>query len=1404
MGDKAYEIAKTLKSNTFSSVYPNTLSKLPIVVTSEGIFINGIEVKDDIIPEDGVIYTDNLQVIKDRVLESGDPDSNPINENTIIKYMIKKHKIYPVKKFHYDDTWYVHKCSDTDPESSFGILKFNNIPYRSFEKLLNKKSFICRMDQLMFNGLAEPFMVFINNKFVNWNAIDIVFDCDDSYLLLHGREYNYFNLVNAEINIIILPYKVEFIGEESDYIWNTYLDMFTRYMQDSLHTDSDSNIIISVPDMYSIYKYKGMIYNVGSWLYSQLRMEYLGLLSKDRVDKLKKITLNKYTYDEAGNIIETKSTRFNALDKDSYNINIYENICNESYEDIQNNEIFKFDNNGILSSSGSNVISLFDTTVEVDTVENNIVEISTKYDKTLFRENYIVFKNGLLDAKCKMKLYCGNVAYIDDDDAEYTIKVFKPLEVSKLCKLDSDMHTSYLKRISNWIIDGNNKEIYKLINSEGENYLDYKYLDNVSYNTNCENAINKIMEFNPLLLNGLTKASVISKTISGFDIKYTFIKIGPNNYKMGITIPRYKYDDHETYILVFINGLLIDRYDEMQVSANYFFIPTDDYIEETSTIEILYFTHCDNNEIHFNFTKNMVDNKLEATDSKDFLKCNLFEEYIRKEDIKIFADYPDSILVYKDLIDKTEDIAFNVSCRNADGDLLIFRQVINDDLFNDLDTLDKMLAVVPNSGIVPKMKYQQQELPKSKVEEDNEIIDNIMDITESTIPSKEARVNNFTAVSSRKFIYQRLYVDQKAYRIKLDKRFRYCDNQKQYVIFINGRRLEDFSFLVTIPKYSRPFWGMYLYLSRFVNPSDRIEIFYLPEEMYNINTDYEMVNLNDSGYVSIKRSLLNVPLDPKFYLFFINGKKIPASDIIPIDSYTVRIKKDPTSLKRLNINPIYRSSDYRIIDYMKSNILSKYDKYILDIKNLDTNNTVLDRLFNAYIKLSDIEEDIIKRNVGKIAIINEIVRDFWVTSGYRYNEEPFIYDYELDEIITKDTNGNIILPALDANPYINIQKNDIRLAFITSSIPLNQVYGNIINGITFNWQFTNNLNGGVINITSQHVNTIDLGTETREYSYEKDISSDTDFKFIFNTGSESIVKDMNVRFYNNVYYGSVDEDALQDFEMNKYTLLDSLMAIVPKDGKIPYSSQQDAENESLTIVAKDNIIITNITTSDEINIPTNSFNELSYSIYSIDMEENIKYSGNHIEVVKEYHTSEDLNDLLNNESIMNSVAQDTPTLDFNKYKIGSNNYFVYAAPKRIVYNNDGKMIVKFIMPDLDDRDLIDYGKDDHTTPIYTDGTFDEHNCLVKLDKCEMICLGEFEHKNKYGFVETYVIWRSNGFFTRKYDDYLFNMRVMSEDDFMEYAKPSLNEDILSSFVSVNTSSLTGKENNKKITIQIKK
>jgi hypothetical protein len=1378
-----------MKSHTLSALRENQRYKLPYIMDDE----------DELFDTDGILHSE-------------------------------KCKIFPVEKYHYNERWYHFKYSVDNPEEIFGILKVENIPYRSFYDKQEKLSFIASMERMVTQNHIVPFMLFIDNKFVNWNDIDVVFDCGETYLLLHGDKYNWYNLKAAgKFNIVTLPFKVEYIGSQTDDAFNLNLSALTEFLQSSMDK-VNGKIVVSVPTMDSDFTYNDDTYNIGAWLYRQIKLNYLGLLAKDKVDQLKKISLVRYVEDDNGDRIDTYTTRFNALDKDVYDQELYDSLCYMDLNQYESHKLFSFNDDGYLDKDGCNIFYILTDNMYYDhyTASTSVIyNDHMNINNILQRENYLVFKNGELDVDCEIYTGLNNLMrIINRDENTYDVFTFYPMDAEQVYQIptfnlsqdylnakakeyfelskkaqtgvkailmnedgsDSDriidrldvafvdrFYTDYYQGIiyineeykllallmgddgnltgekitgldfgpryegesitvddtlgsslvakvinnesdlgdlsikSSFImidpktnnkielITASNDKLYAIVlenevkdtsfkyidpyntqiayldentmtlvfdpkdknldgkyvylenadnelhplvlinggmyaeifdrgdqskdekfdgefllidtsvdygiifidrkvfamsmdedgtfngnnieniifenigdsnimNLEGSVLLDYRDAEIIDYITlamqcldfmlsdklpyldNMNNAIQAIVDYNVSMFNQLNHTNIESTVLSGEEVNRNLdIPLGAEN-RRGIKIPRQKFYNHETFCMIFLNGELIEQYSKMIAYHDFFFIPIeDDYeFEDADEIEIMYFLNCDNNEINFKLTEYVMATKLgearlegitallpndlnemmngsmqsninSLDDAKlkyryittdgvymqdkdpnevyaNVLKADIFSKFIRPEDLKIFEKYPENILLYPELIDRDNDIAFNVSF-SEDGETYLYP----------------------------------------------EVMDNTNDI--------------FTAVSKRKFIYQRLYVDQKAYRIKLAKRFRFCDNQKQYVLFINGRRIYEESFFVTTPKYSRPFWGIYLYLTKFVTPEDRVEIFYVPEEMQNTNVG-NTIELKEDGYIETDKTSLDVPFDTRLYLFFINGKKINPDNMTVMSSNMLRMSKDTRTLMPLVINKVYTDTMPEVVEYMHDpDRLCKYDDFIEQIKNASyLGKDELDRIFGIYVHMSDYEENMLKQNVGRIAVINEIVRDFWVTSGYPYHTKPFIYDYDLDEIIYQDDNGNYIMPALDANYELNIRKNDTHLLYFTADPAVNFCEkGSVLDYINFIWDYSLSLYNDSLNlnIVKQTINDHSIDTSARSYEWTDPITEDTDFLFTGNTGSKLLQDHYQVKFVNPIYYGLINEDAFKHYRRNAIISLEDLIALVPKNGILP-------------------------------------------------------------------------------------------------------------------------------------------------------------------------------------------------------------------------------------------------------------
>lgn len=1209
-------------------------------------------------------YDKTLLALKNRTLSSVYKNSryrSPVlisNRNVNYKETVN---IYPVEHFHYGDRTYSSISSIDNPESSVGVLKIDNLPISTLIRKNEKKSFVCNMHDILYQRYCEPFMIFINGKFVNLNYISILFDYGEFYILLYGDEYNYYKLKFANIDIVILPFRIDYIGEESNDFFDFMYDVYKSYIQKSLVYNNDK-YSITVPGIDTVYEYKSMVYNIGAWLYSQLKYNYLGLLSDYKINKLRNINIVRNTYDGAGNIINTYNMKFNALDKDSYNRTIYNNICNMDLQQYITSAMFRFNTNGKLDDNGNNILAISNTDIEWYKISLNSSIYKNETTHNLFRHNYLIFKNGIFNPECEINTYY-NIATIKDYENSilYVISNKNILDL----KCHSNIHFpniayDYLKNITDLEYVQNIFDPFDFDTDSSKNY-----------NDNVSALIDSAIYYDASLLNDFYNTNIESKIFSGKEINDNMTEF--NNVR-GYIINRNKYDYHESYIIIFLNGELIEEYNNLIVFPNHFFIPTNKVYNDTDKIEVLFFNKVNNNEIFFKMNSNILNEPLNDPSKYQDIETTIFSKYIEPSELKIFTRYPEDMLIYKSLIPESEKIAFNVS------------------------------------------KYEDEKI---------------------FINSSISYGTELIAVSSRKFIYQRLIPEQKTYKIQLDPRFKYCDNQKQYILFINGRRMADDSFLITIPKYSRPFWGMYLYTTKFVSPEDRVDLFYLPEELIDINYDNSS-HLDESGFIQSDKRFVDVPYNPDLYLLFINGKKIPKDDIIAVDSSTFRIKSDQYSTNNLMINPIYTESYDKIKEYMRSGKYNSYDKIMKSLSLSEINN-----IYGITSTISNINDESYKvnTNVARIAILNEIIRDFWVSSIYEYNEIPFAYDYIDDEYINNMTislpDSTILLP-IDTEDESNI---DITEESDLADLPDDEIILPI-DCITESGGELNDID--ILNINFTILTSLD---STRFENIIKDkllfVSTEDDSSYNYEMGD--FINSMNISweysfgFYNalKLYRQYIEYKTINDED---YTTIDI----------------DDLESRSYTfesVYLDTEIIIHGISARSSAKkiINVNFYNGIYYGL----IDENDS---------KDINSDEEVISIMNkfNDNQFTKLLQDSAEIDLKNYIIGNNNYFVYACPKRLAFDENGNQIIDFIMPEVCNQDIIQNCRDDKTTPIYTSGEYniyETHNLFKKLPKMEMIYLGEFNYINSKNYGETYCIWRSNGYFTRLFNNYGFNIKI---------------------------------------------
>ena len=359
-----------------------------------------------------------------------------------------------------------------------------------------------------------------------------------------------------------------------------------------------------------------------------------------------------------------------------------------------------------------------------------------------------------------------------------------------------------------------------------------------------------------------------------------------------------------------------------------------------------------------------------------------------------------------------------------------------------------------------------------------------------------------------------------------------------------------------------------------------------------------------------------------------------------------------------------------------------YDKNGNVIGYVDQDGTVRDFKGNVIGRMDE-KGNIIDKN-GKVI-------------GYAGEERKLAYDKDgniigwvdengnvIDEngnvVGVVDENGNIISPALDANQFINIMKNEFHLIYFYTDC--NQVIeiGTVLDKIKFYWEYCQNLYDDTINVKTQSITTngvtVQLLAEDREWTYNNRVDSDISFLFRGSTGYQAVEKKYNITFANGIYYGNVDEDILQFVKRNT-TVVDfsGVMALVPKDGVIPKAYMQAAETpeETALIYKEQNYILNKLGVTNFKYISDDSTLWDDSSIVNIDDIRIYAFTDdgrvfrdlllyNSSTELPTYLSASDFQHILGN---LNKQLSVSPELTLENYVIGNNNYFVYACPKKI-------------------------------------------------------------------------------------------------------------------------------------------
>ena len=260
------------------------------------------------------------------------------------------------------------------------------------------------------------------------------------------------------------------------------------------------------------------------------------------------------------------------------------------------------------------------------------------------------------------------------------------------------------------------------------------------------------------------------------------------------------------------------------------------------------------------------------------------------------------------------------------------------------------------------------------------------------------------------------------FSIDLGENFLCCNEYDRYVVFFNGKRMINDLYRLILPyRTTTPFTKAMLYLCVPIEPGDRVEIFYLPHHFADIyNEDGESI-IDENGTITIDKSKLSYALDNELCSVWINAKKIPPSKIVNVSSTKLQITTDLTSTNDVRVTTMI--SDDQIYSELKEKFTS-----------LESNWDNVIKLYADHFTLLNIDKPTVENIdpeafgdvIPTVAIMNEIIRDWYQANPIVDTTGTFLYDYDdVDQsaIIGQDPMGNDLLGSADSNVSNNLNVN---------------------------------------------------------------------------------------------------------------------------------------------------------------------------------------------------------------------------------------------------------------------------------------------------------------------------------------------------------------------------------------------
>lgn len=193
---------------------------------------------------------------------------------------------------------------------------------------------------------------------------------------------------------------------------------------------------------------------------------------------------------------------------------------------------------------------------------------------------------------------------------------------------------------------------------------------------------------------------------------------------------------------------------------------------------------------------------------------------------------------------------------------------------------------------------------------------------------------SFKMVSKRQFIHQQEIwsFDEYDFHLPLNDNFNYAVDDYAFLVFINGYKLPNDAYIVTLPKVTRPFTRPILEITTNLEKGDIIDVFYLPQSTKSIsanNTQGPIMNIHSGNFDISQTKMYNLSKQLEF--FFINGRKVTKPDLIDITYNQVAIKVSKAkSFVTDMVDVLFHIDPFDLVTEIYESLVSKKE-YLVEI-----------------------------------------------------------------------------------------------------------------------------------------------------------------------------------------------------------------------------------------------------------------------------------------------------------------------------------------------------------------------------------------------------------------------------------------------------------------------------------------